>query len=544
MPSQLKKYSVPSILAACLAAFAISACGSSSDDSGANELAKYAPADVPVYIEGAVQPNSDVAANIDSITDTLAGVNLGDLIKDSIDSESNGDVSFDADVKPWLGEDAAVFVQFDPADLANGSSLGSDELSSLTSDDSGMTSYDSGSDGEKFGLVVQTTDTDAAQSFIDKQANTDSGSTDGDYEGFSYKVSKDDGTTVGIVDDNVVIGSSEEEFKAAVDASKGDNLADTDAFSDLSSHVADGALASVFVSNDPYLKAIEDQGLDLGGLYSALGIDLEGSGTVVSLVPESNEISMQGYSNAGSDLTSGDPTSVIETFPANTIFATGSGDVGSNATKIIDALNEEGIPGVLEPGQVDQFINEASGQIDIKGILGSLETVAFFVNGNSEKTLGGALVATSSDIKPIESSLRGISSLIGLAGDASVRPLPGGVAGFRVFTPDLPGRPIVVGVKGDRMVIGVGMKASLNALTGGGQTLADSDAFKAADASTETAGLDMFADPANIAKLIVNETPGDPDAKQIANVVRKFEYMAAGSSDGEGTFEFNLGLNK
>ena len=185
MPSQLKKYSVPSILAACLAAFAISACGSSSDDSGANELAKYAPADVPVYIEGAVQPNSDVAANIDSITDTLAGVNLGDLIKDSIDSESNGDVSFDADVKPWLGEDAAVFVQFDPADLANGSSLGSDELSSLTSDDSGMTSYDSGSDGEKFGLVVQTTDTDAAQSFIDKQANTDSGSTDGDYEGFS-----------------------------------------------------------------------------------------------------------------------------------------------------------------------------------------------------------------------------------------------------------------------------------------------------------------------------------------------------------------------
>ena len=166
------------------------------------------------------------------------------------------------------------------------------------------------------------------------------------------------------------------------------------------------------------------------------------------------------------------------------------------------------------------------------------------MNGNSEKTLGGALVATSSDIKPIESSLRGISSLIGLAGDASVRPLPGGVAGFRVFTPDLPGRPIVVGVKGDRMVIGVGMKASLNALTGGGQTLADSDAFKAADASTETAGLDMFADPANIAKLIVNETPGDPDAKQIANVVRKFEYMAAGSSDGEGTFEFNLGLNK
>ena len=273
-------------------------------------------------------------------------------------------------------------------------------------------------------------------------------------------------------------------------------------------------------------------------------MDLDGSGTVASLVPEANEISIKGYSSAGSDLTSGDPSALIETFPANSIFATGTGDVGPNATKIMDALNEEGIPGLLKPGQVDKFVKEASGQIDVKGIVESLQTVAFFVNGTNQSNLGGALVATSSNIEPIESSLRGISSLIGLAGDASVRPLPGGVAGFRVFTDELPGRPVVIGVQDDRMVIGVGMKASLNALTGSGQTLADSDAYKAADASTEEAGLDMFADPANIAKLIVSEGAGQPEAKEIANVVRKFQYMAAGSSDSEGSFEFNLGLQE
>ncbi|HMY27145.1 MAG: DUF3352 domain-containing protein [Solirubrobacterales bacterium] len=547
MSSHLKKFSVPTILATCLAAFAISACGSSSDGSGSTELAKYAPADVPVYVEGAVQPDSEVAANVDSISETLAGVNLGDMIKDGIESSSDGEVNFDDDVKPWLGENAGVFVQFDPADLAPDSGLGSDGLSSLTSSETtldGTAVADYSSSSEAFGLVVETTDTDAAQSFIDKQASTDGGSTDGEYEGFSYKISKSDGTAVGIVDDNVVIGSSEAEFKAAVDASKGDNLADTDAFGDLSGHVADGALATVFTNNDPYLAALKQQGFDLGGLYSALGINLDGSGTVISLVPESDEISMQGYSNAGSDLTSGDPTSLIETFPANTVFATGSGDVGPNATKIMNALNEEGIPGLLKPGQVDKFINEASGQIDIKGIIDSLETVAFFVNGTTEATLGGALVATSSDIKPIESSLRGISSLIGLAGDARVQPLPGGVAGFRVFTPELPGRPVVVGVKGDRMVIGIGMKASLNALTGTGQTLADSDTFKAADESTAVAGLDMYANPDAIADLIVGSSPGDPDAKDAADVARKFSYMAAGSSDEDGTFEFNLGLDQ
>ena len=102
MPSQIKKYSLPAILALGLAALTLSACGGSSDDSGANELAKYVPADAPVYVEGAVQPDSEVAANVDSITDQLAGINLGDLITSSIESDSEGDVDFDADIKPWF----------------------------------------------------------------------------------------------------------------------------------------------------------------------------------------------------------------------------------------------------------------------------------------------------------------------------------------------------------------------------------------------------------------------------------------------------------
>lgn len=539
MPSQFRKYSIPSILATGLAVLALSACGGSSDDSDSAELAKFAPADSPVYVEGAVQPSSDVAANIDAISDKIAGVNLGELIKNQINA--SGDVDFDADVKPWLGENAGVFAQFDPSSLTD--SVGSDSLSSLTADASGGETMNA-DDEQAFGLVVQTTDTDAAQAFIDKQSKSEGGAKDGEYEGFSYKVAADDGSTVGIVDDNVVIGSTEDEFKAAVDASKGDNLADTDTFSDLSSHAADGALATVYTANDPYLDAMKESGFDLGGLYSALGINLEGSGTVISLVPEPNEIAVKGYSSASSDLESGDPSSVIETFPANSIFATGSGDVGANATKIIDALNKEGIPGVLQPGQVDKFINEASGQIDVKGIVESLDTIAFFVNGVSEPTIGGALVATSSNIEPIESSLKGISSLIALADDASVRPLGGGITGFQVRTNELPGRPIVIGVKDDRLVIAVGMRAARTALTGSGQTLADSDAYKAADESIPGKGLDMFADPANIARLVTNASAGDPDGKQVANMIRKFQYIAAGSGDGDQTFEFNLGLQE
>lgn len=533
------KFPVPAILVAGLSALVLSACGGSSGDSGAAELAKFAPADSTVFVEGSVQPDSELASNVDAMTDTLAGVNIGDLIKENINS--SGDVDFDADVQPWLGQDAGVFLSFDPATLAPET----DGLSSFTSTGSGANSYmDTTDAGEKFGLVIQTTDPEAAQSFIDKQAESDGMSGEGEYEGFSYKISASDGTTVGIVDDHVIIGSSEAEFKAAVDASKGDNLADTQVFSDLKNHIADGALMSIFTANDPYLAALKEQGIDLSGLYAAMGMEIEGSGTVMSMVPTADEMSMKGYTNAGSDLTSGDPSALIETFPADTMVAVGSGDVGKNATTIINALNKEGIPGLLKPGQIDQIMNEASGQIDVTGIVESLETVAFFVNGSSSRNLGGAVVATSSNIDPIESSLRGISSLIGLAGDARVKPLPGNVAGFKVMTPELPGRPVVIGVKDDRMVIGVGMKASLNALTGTGKTLADSDAYKAADASTPEDGLDMFANPDNIAKLVLSEGGGQPDAREIAKIMQKFQFMAAGSSDEDGTFEFNMGLNQ
>lgn len=539
MPNLLNKFSIPTALTVGLTALVISACGGDSGDSGATELAKFAPADTPVFIEGALQPDEEAAASINSISEKVAGVNLGELIVDGINS--SGEVDFEADLEPWLGETAAAIVQFDPEDIGlpdSGPSF--DTLDDLAEGD------DLGADslvdtGEDFTLVVETTDTDAAQAFIDEQAESDS--TEGEYEGFSYKSSGND-SVAGIVDDHVVVASSEDEFKAVVDASEGNNLADADSFTELSDKVSDDALASIFISNDPYINAMGGGELDFSGLYSALGIELEGTGTVLSLVPNENEISLQGYSNAGSDMTSGDPTALIETFPEDSLFATGSGDVGANTAKIIEALDTEGIPGVIEPGQVGQFIDQASGQIDVRGIVESLETVGFFVSGSTPDTLGGALVVTSSDIQPIESSLRGISSLFGLAGDASLRPLPDGIAGFAVRTPDLPGRPVVVGVKDDRLVIGIGMEPSLQALNASGPSLVDNEAFKAADSSTEEDGLDMFASPAAIAELIVSGTAGDPAAQQIADVLAKFEYLAAGSSEADGTFEFNLGLGE
>ncbi len=536
-----KRFVIPSLVTAAVASVALAACGGSDDSSSTAELAKYVPADAPVFIEGTVQPEGDLAADVDSITEKLTGETLGDTIKQAIASSNESDIDFEADVKPWLGESAGLFTTFDLGSLSSGSLTEAAMTAAVDSKSGAVTAL--AKDEQPFGLVAQTTDVDAAEAFIDKVSKEDGGATDGEYEGFSYKVSKDDDSVVGIVDDNVVASSDEDVFKAMVDASKGDSLDGTDAFSSVADKAADDSLLNVYLSNDALTSTGVEGGYDLGGFYKALGLDLEGTGMIISLVPDEDEISIRGVNGGSSELESGDPSELIKTFPANTVFATGSGDVGANATKVMEALNKEGIKGVLKPGELDKFLDQISQQgIDVRSLIENLETVGLFVSGDSVKSLGGALVATSSDIKPIESSLKAFSSLMALADDADVKPLGGGMTGFRVSTDQLPGRPIVIAVGKDRLVIAVGMPAARQALKQSGTPLSASPAFQAADESIPGDGIDMFGDPTALADLISGVAGGDPSASKATEILGKFEYLASGSGEEDNSFELNLGL--
>jgi len=489
------------------------------------------PADSLVYIEGSVRPDQEVADNVDSLSQKLTGTSLTETIDKALESAEEGDFSYEADIEPWLGDNAAMYVNAD---------LSTDSLTAMSDPATAAP------ETEDVGLVAETTDVDAAESFIDKLASQDSGGeTDGEYEGFSYKVSSDDDSAIGIVDDNMVFASSEAIFKQMVDASKGDNLEGTTAFKDTMDKAADGSLVNLFVANEPILAASQEGagGIDVNSLYSALGVDYKDTGTVLSVVPTESEISLVGATNAEAPFESGDPTEVLETFPANSVFATGSGDVGANVTKVIDAIDQEGIEGILKPGELKKNISEASNQgFDVLSIVESLQTVGFFVSGDTVPTLGGALVATTDDPEPLENALGAFSQLIGLADDATVKPLRGGMTGFSVKTPELPGRPVVVAVQDDRLVVAIGMPAAQQALSGKGESLADSASYKAAEESLSGNNVDMFANPAAIGELIAQSLGGDPTGKEITDVMGKFEYMVSGSGSEDKTFEFNLGL--
>jgi len=542
MPNYLNRFTVPAIVTVAFASFTLAACGGSdSEEAAVSNLAKYMPADALVYVEGSVRPEQDVADNVESLSTRITGTSLSDTIDEALNSTSGSNITYDTDVEPWLGESAAMYVS---ADLASEA----DALSSA-SPAPGETAYAGVSDAstEDVGLVAESTDVEASQSFIDKAAEED-GATDGEYEGFSYKISKDDDSVLGIVDDNVVFATSVTVFEAMVDASKGDSLEGTKAFSEVIGNTPDGSLMNMFVANEPIVSASSEtdatSGVDVNSIYSALGVDYTDTGTLVSMVPKENEISMVGSTNLESPFVSGDASAMIESFPANSLFATGSGDIGANVTKVIDTIDQEGIEGLVKPGELKKNLNEASGQgLDVLQIVESLETVGMFVSGDTEQNLGGALVATTSDPEPLKNALGAFSSLIALADDASVKPLGGGMTGFRVRTPELPGRPVVIALQGDRLVVGIGLEASRQALSGKGESLADSAAYKAAADSLSGENVDMFGNPSAIGSLITSALAGDPDAKAVADVMNKFEYMVSGSGSEDKSFAFNLGMN-
>lgn len=539
MPKYLNRFTVPSIVTVGLASFALAACGGSDEDA-ASSLAKYMPADASVYVEGTVRPDQDVTDNVDSISTKLTGKSLSATIDEALAEAQDSDITYKADVEPWLGENAALYAPAEAIESAAGATT-------TSVGEPATISVDSTSDD--VGMIAETTDVDAAQAFIDKAAKEDTAgggeASGGEYEGFSYRISTSDDSVLGIVDDNVVFASSEDIFKAMVDASKGDSLEGTSAFSDVIGKAADGSIVNIYTSNEPLVQSAQGGEDDLGliPIYKALGGNLEDTGTVVSLVPEADEISVVGATNADAALVSGDPSAVIDTFPANSLFATGSGDVGANLTKIIDAIDQEGLGDALQPGDLKKQINEISGQgLDVLSIAESLDTVGFFVSGDSFETLGGAMVATTSDPEPLKNALGAFSQLIGLADNAKVKPLGGGLTGFSVKTPELPGRPVVIAIQDDRMAIGVGLQATKQALNGSGDTLADTAAYKAAADSLSGENIDMFGNPAAIASVVDSFTAGDPVGDKAVEILNKFEYMVSGSGSDDKTFAFNLGL--
>jgi hypothetical protein len=493
------------VLAPAAAALAFAGCGGGAG-SGADP-ATLAPPQAPLYVEATIQPEGELQANAEALAKSVAGIDdLGARIVSELEDSSGssgGEVDFEKDIEPWLGEKAGL----------------------------SFTSYD-GSDFSGYGVAIQTTDADAAQSFVDKQAKSDDEPVEDDsYEGVDFKVQGDDGTTVGVIGDFLAIAEDEAAFKGMVDASDGESLADGDDFAQAVAAAPDGSLADVFVDVGGLIRqsggSIDPEAQQL---LDSAGIDPREATAVASLIPGSDRVEIDFASDlAGESPPSGDASQLLGSLPADSVGALAFSGFGQGLKEAIDSIDAKGIPGQVPPHKFKSTLKEAG--VDLETIASSLGDLGVFVEGDSHSSLTGAVVLTTKGAEEAANTVADVGLLLRASGTAGVTAIAGKASGFSIRDNEIGPLPIVVAAEGKRIAIGYGLPAATRALAAGsGETLADNPVYTEAVDALGGTPISGFADgPAALRLASAFVSPGDEDFIAAKPYLAKVDYLAIGS---------------
>lgn len=512
---------LPAFLVALAALFAFG-CGGGSDSDGGTDPAGVAPAQSPIFIDFTVRPEGETKENIDALAKEIAGVdNLGELIVTELENSADDEgeeLDFEKEVEPWLGDRGGLFLQeFEDEDF------------------------------EGYGVAFQTSDEEAAKSFIDKQVDSeDEAPEDGTYEGVDFKVEADDGTTIGVFDGLVVLAEDEKIFKSMVDASSGENLGGEADYTDAVANVPDISVADVYVDVG---ALIEESGGEIDSetevFLDSAGIEPKEATAVASLVPGSKQVEVDISSDlSGDNPPSGDASELLGSLPATSVAALASAEFGKRFSEAIDQIDKEGIPSEgIEPNQLKKGLKE--GGIDLEAIASSIGDVGVYVTGNSERTLGGAMVLESDSAKEATATVSNIGLLLRSTGTPGVTKISEGAGGFSVRSPELGRQPVVVVAKDSRIAIGYGLAPTLSSFQEANKTLADAPSYQDALASLGDTPITMFVDGPSALNLATALVPsGEEGFEEAKPYLEKIDYLALGSeaSDGLATAKLIVGL--
>jgi hypothetical protein len=522
MPRSVKLRLVPLALLAVLAALFAAGCGGGSDDSsGSTDPASVAPPTAPVFIDLTVRPEGETKANIEALAQKIAGIDdLGELIVDELEDSAADDgeeLDFEKEIEPWLGDEAGLFLQeFEDEDF------------------------------EGYGAAIQTSDEEAARSFVNEQLESeDEAPEDGSYEGVDFKVEADDGTTIGVFDGLVVFAEDEAIFKLMVDASNGENLAAEEAYGDAIANLPSESVADVYVDIG---ALIEEAGGEIDSdtqlFLDSLGIEPDEATAVASVVPGSNQVEIDFSTNlSGENPPSGDASELLGTLPGTAVGALASAEFGKRFNEGIDQIDKEGIPGSVPPNQLKKTLKEAG--IDLEAIAGSIGDVGLYVTGNSEKTLAGALVLEAEEESEAKNTVSNLGLFLRKAGISGVTAVNGEASGFSIRSPELGDQPVVVVAKGNRIAVGYGLASVGSAFQESGKSLADTAAYKDATGALGSTPIAAFVNGPSALNLATALVPSSEEGFAEAKpYLQKIEYLALGSeaSDDLATAKLIIGL--
>jgi hypothetical protein len=497
-------------VAVAVVAQVVAGCGGGGGSSSA-DLAAFAPPESPLYLQVDVRPEEPMKASVDSIARRVAGIdNLGDFVVSKLEESAreNGEpVDFSKEVEPWLGERAAIFFTAQ------------------------------GLDNENADFVIESSDPQKTQAFIDSQASSSRRPyTDATYKGVHFKVGGTDDNAVGVVDGALVQAEDEAEFQRIVDATSEASLADEERFQDAFSATKEGSVADAYLDIGGLIKRDkEDFTPETVAIFKALGVDFGESTAVASVIPSSDQVEV----DLSTDLLSGGSpgtgtTQLLGSLPGGAFAALGVSGFGKRLEEAVDKIDATGIPPQVPPHKLKRILKSQG--IDLDQIAASVQDAAVFAIGSDRQSLGGALVMTTEDATRAANTVSNIGLLLRIAGTPGVTVLKGKASGFLIHSPKLGGKPIVVAARGTRMAIGYGRPATLASLTeGAGEKLSESPDYRAAVASLGDTPIGGFADGSAALRLADALVPrSDSGFREAKRYLRSIRFIAEGSSsEGE-----------
>ncbi len=488
-----------------LAALIAFAAGCGGGGSSGSKVAELAPPGAPVFVEGALQPEGDLKSNTEAIAEQIAGIhNLGEYIVEKLESSAGNEgepVDFAKEIEPWLGERAGVFFE----------------------------QLKEGNEFSGAGTIIESTDTEATQEFVDKH-NEDN-----------------EGKVVGVVGDFLVVAEDQKVFNEVEEASEGESLAAEDTFSKAISAASDGSLADVYVDVG---KLIDQSGGQISPtarqILQNAGIDPSEATAVASVVPGSDQVAVEFSSDlAGQEAPTGDASSLLGELPGDAFAGIAVSGFGKQLGEAIDSLDKQGIPGTIPPGQLKEGLKQLG--IDLEGLAGSVQDAGVFATGNSESSLGGALVLSTKGSNATD-TVSSIVTLLHSAHVEGVSVLGGKYAGFSVHSAELGDKPLVVAAKEGRLAIGYGLPATLDGLLtekGKGKTLSEDSIYSDAVASLGDTPIAGFADGRAALRLadalIPSSDEGFAEAKKYLKSI-SFLALGSASQDELATAKLIIGL--
>ena len=144
-------------------------------------------------------------------------------------------------------------------------------------------------------IAIETKNAASAQTFIDKRTKQGKDPSKAvSYEGVEFEVGGSEDNAVGLIGETVVLAQSEKEFKAAVDASKGESLGGEDRFQSSDRQclrtAASPTSTSTSAGSSTSPKTAKSTRPGEGSCCRAAASTLSEATAVASVIPRSNQI--------------------------------------------------------------------------------------------------------------------------------------------------------------------------------------------------------------------------------------------------------------